>query len=249
MSAARSAATWSRSAPTATPCAPLDAELVAARRPAAGTAPCAAPRQPAPPWWAPRRRAPRSARRRARRRRARPAARVEQRLVAAPVDAERLAVGRRSRPPEVGDDVAAAEGVDRLLGVADQHHRRVPGERPVEHLPLHRVGVLELVDQHDLPALPHPRAGRGVRVVERVGELAEQVVVAEHAEPPLAPVHLGAHRAGEARPARAAGVGRLGGACGLERGLRVADRGRGRSRSASARVKTAGVAAPANPRR
>ena len=54
-------------------------------------------------------------------------------------------VGRR----EVGDDVAAAEGVDRLLRVADQDHRRVTGERAVEHLPLHRVGVLELVDQHD----------------------------------------------------------------------------------------------------
>ena len=48
--------------------------------------------------------------------------------------------------PEVGDDVAAAEGVDRLLGVADQHQRDLAGEGPLDDLPLHRVGVLELVD-------------------------------------------------------------------------------------------------------
>ena len=123
------------------------------------------------------RRAPRSRRRPARRR-------------AAPRAASRAAPRRsggwwpascgwsRWRRPEVGRDVAAAEGVDRLLRVADQHHRRVAGERPVEHLPLHRVGVLELVDEHHLPALPHPLAGRRGVVGQRVGELGEQVVVA-----------------------------------------------------------------------
>ena len=53
---------------------------------------------------------------------------------------------------EVGVDVGAAEGVDRLLGVTDEHERRVAVEGAVEHAPLHRVGVLELVDQHDRPA-------------------------------------------------------------------------------------------------
>ena len=80
---------------------------------------------------------------------------------------ERLPGGRGLGGGEVGDDVAAAEGVDGLLGVADQHHRGVAAEGAVEHLPLHRVGVLELVDQHDLPALPHPRPAGGA-----VGDLS-----------------------------------------------------------------------------
>ena len=80
---------------------------------------------------------------------------------------------------EVGDHVAAAEGVDRLLRVADQHHRGVAGERPVEHLPLHGVGVLELVDEHDPPALAHPLAGRCGVAVEGVGEPAQEVVVGQ----------------------------------------------------------------------
>ena len=84
--------------------------------------------------------------------------------VAAPVGVERRLGGRRAGGREVGDDVAATEGVDGLLRVADQHHRGVAGEGPVEHLPLHGVGVLELVDQHDLPALPHPLPGRRVVV-------------------------------------------------------------------------------------
>ena len=148
--------------------------------------------------------------------------RGEQRRVAAPVDRERLPGGRALRGVEVRRDVAAPERVDRLLRVADQHHRRVAGERPVEHLPLHRVGVLELVDQHDLPALPHPRPRRGVVVDQRLGELAEQVVVGEDAEPPLAAVHLGAHGVGERHPASGRGGAVLGGR--LEVGLGVADR-------------------------
>ena len=138
---------------------------------------------------------------------------------------QRLLHGGGVGGPEVGRDVAAAERVDRLLGVADQHHRRVPGEGPVEHLPLHRVGVLELVDQHDAPPLPHPLGGGTVGVGEGVGELGEQVVVGQDPEPALAPVELVADGAGEADPAtdgrRPVLVG------GLERGLRVTDRGAG----------------------
>ena len=87
---------------------------------------------------------------------------VEQGLVGAPVDPERLGGARGVGRREVGDDVAAAEGVDGLLGVADQHHRGRVGEGALEDLPLHGVGVLELVDQHELPAPAHARAGRGV---------------------------------------------------------------------------------------
>ena len=89
--------------------------------------------------------------------------RREQRRVAAPVDRQRLLGRRGGGRGEVRRDVAAAERVDGLLGVADQHHRGVAAEGPVEHLPLHRVGVLELVDQHDLPPLPHPLGRRRLR--------------------------------------------------------------------------------------
>ena len=135
---------------------------------------------------------------------------VEQRTVRAPVDAEGLGGRRRLRGLEVGDDVTAAEGVDRLLGVTDQHHRGGLGEGPLEDLPLHRVGVLELVDQHELPPVLHPppRGRRGV--LQRVGELAEQVVVAEHAEASLAPLHLLEHLGREADARRRRRVGRLG---------------------------------------
>ncbi len=148
----------------------------------------------------------------------------EERLVGAVVDPEGLGRARRLGRPEVGHDVAAAEGVDGLLGVADEHHGRRPGERPVEDLPLHRVGVLELVDQHDLPAVPHPGAGRGVLVGQRVGELHQQVVVAQHAQSSLAGVDLGEHVEGELHPCRRLGVGRLGERLpGLDDGPRVAD--------------------------
>ena len=91
-------------------------------------------------------------------------------LVAAPVDGQRAPGRGRLRRLEIGEDVAAAEGVDGLLGVADQHQRGFAGEGAVEHLPLHRVGVLELVDEHDPPALAHPLAGRRVVALEGVGE-------------------------------------------------------------------------------
>ena len=60
---------------------------------------------------------------------------------------------------QVGVDVAAAEPVDGLLGVADEHHRGVAEEGPLQDLPLHRIGVLELVDEHEPPAVAHDGAG------------------------------------------------------------------------------------------
>ena len=66
------------------------------------------------------------------------------------------------RPPraafEVRVDVGAAERVDRLFRVADEHERPVAGaERAAHDAPLHRVGVLELVDEHDADSAPQPR--------------------------------------------------------------------------------------------
>ena len=85
---------------------------------------------------------------------------VHQRGVAAPVLAEGLSHARGFRGLEVGDDVAAAKRVDGLLRVADQDQRGAIGERAVDHLPLHGVGVLELIDHHDRPPLMHPQLGR-----------------------------------------------------------------------------------------
>ena len=48
---------------------------------------------------------------------------LDQRRVGTPVAAQRRPGGGAPGGVEVGDDVAAAEGVDGLLGVADQHHR------------------------------------------------------------------------------------------------------------------------------
>ena len=136
--------------------------------------------------------------------------RVEQRPVGAPVDAQGLRGGRGLGGLEVGDDVATAEGVDGLLGVADQHHRGGLGEGAPEDLPLHRVGVLELVDEHELPPVLHPPPRRGRGVLEGVGQLAEQVVVAEDAESALAPLHLLEHVGREAHPHGGGRVGRVG---------------------------------------
>ena len=148
--------------------------------------------------------------------------RVDQGRVAAPVAGERAAAVGGAYGVEVAEHVTASERVDRLLRVADQDQVGVPGERPVEHLPLHRVGVLELVDQDHLPALPHPLAGRGVGRLEGVGEAAEQVVEAEDAEPLLAPVDLCPHVGGEL-PALAGHRVRLGRG-GLERRPEHVDR-------------------------
>ena len=72
--------------------------------------------------------------------------------------------------------VGAPEGVDGLLGVAHQHQRRTivspvgvgrAPERRSQDVPLHLVGVLELVD-HDQPvALAQPPADH---VALRAGE-------------------------------------------------------------------------------
>src|SRR3954447_2364752 len=61
---------------------------------------------------------------------------VEQPLVAAPVGPQRRLGARRPRRLDVGVDVGAAERVDRLLRVADQHQRDVPvPERGSHDLP------------------------------------------------------------------------------------------------------------------
>ena len=135
---------------------------------------------------------------------------------------------------EVGDDVAAAERVDGLLRVADQHQRGLADEGALDDLPLDRVGVLELVDHHDRPAPAHPVAGGCVVGLERDGQPAEQVVEAQDAEQALAPLELLAARRRRTRGGRRPPVS-AGGSTGVSRvrGLRTTSRA---SPSAWARV-------------
>ena len=106
---------------------------------------------------------------------------VDEHLVAAPVDAQRVAGIGGAGGPQIGVDVAAAETVDGLLGIADQDQRRMLAERAFEHLPLDGVGVLKLIDQHDPPAPTHPVTGRRVLSLKGFREPGQQVVVAEDA--------------------------------------------------------------------
>jgi hypothetical protein len=84
---------------------------------------------------------------------------------------------------EVGVDVAAAKGVDRLLGIADQDQcpavltvgQPVAAPDLLEDAPLAAVGVLELVDQRHRPLrLDPPRQAIAVRSGQPFVHLADQ---------------------------------------------------------------------------
>src|SRR4029079_16791540 len=64
--------------------------------------------------------------------------------VAAAVGVEGGPRGRGRGGREVGDDVAATERVDRLLGITDQRHGGVARAGAIEDLPLIGAGVAEL---------------------------------------------------------------------------------------------------------
>ena len=149
---------------------------------------------------------------------------VDQPLVAAPVDRERGLGAGRPGGLDVRVDVGAAERVDRLLRVADEHERHLAvAERGAHDLPLHGVGVLELVDEHDAVARAQPRGGHLAALAdERVVQAGQQVVVGHHAGAPLAGVELVARRS---RQPDAHGGDRVVGRVGrLDRGGGVVDR-------------------------
>ena len=79
---------------------------------------------------------------------------LDQRLVTAPIDGQTSHLVGLPDSVEIAEDVRATEGVDRLLGVADQDQRGVLVERAAQDLPLDGVGVLELVHHDDAVALP-----------------------------------------------------------------------------------------------
>ncbi|MGC4116271.1 MAG: hypothetical protein QM765_17180 [Myxococcales bacterium] len=108
----------------------------------------------------------------------------------------RLRARRRHLAPrgQVGLHVGAAEAVDGLLGVADEVERVtvLPLEEDLaEDVPLHLVGVLELVDERDLVALAQQREQRRPALaLERLLDQREHVLEVEAA--------LGALEAGHA---------------------------------------------------
>ena len=135
---------------------------------------------------------------------------VDEALVAAPVDLERRALVGPVGRFEVGVDVGAAEGVDRLLRVADEDERRVAVPEGAAHdVPLDGVGVLELVDEHDAVALSEA-LGRGLAAgaLERVVEAGEQVVVGHDRHLALAAFELVADGERQAAAHRLDGVPR-----------------------------------------
>ena len=127
-----------------------------------------------------------------------------QSVVTAPVRAEGLLLARGLRRRQVGDDIAATERIDGLLGIPDQHHGGYLVEGLVDHAPLHRVGVLELIDHHDRPASAHPLPGRGILAGQRLGQPGQQVVVAEDSAAALADIEFGEDGIGEVDARRGA---------------------------------------------
>ena len=87
--------------------------------------------------------------------------------------------------------VAAAEAIDRLLRVANEHQRRPIAprrEHATEDRPLARIGVLEFVDQGDRVLRAElPRERIGMLAIERIGDAIDQVVVGLHPALPLEP--------------------------------------------------------------
>ena len=149
---------------------------------------------------------------------------VDEALVAAPVDLERRALVGPVGRLEVGVDVGAAEGVDRLLRVADEDERRAAvAERAAHDVPLDGVGVLELVDEDDAVALSEAlRRGLAAGALERVVEAGEQVVVGHDRHLALAAFELVAHGERQAAAHRLDGVLRR--VLGLDAHRRVVDR-------------------------
>ncbi len=84
---------------------------------------------------------------------------------------------------EVGVHVGAAEGVDRLLRVADEVEPAAPlaeEEQAAEDRPLRLVGVLELVDEREAVALAQQLdERRAMRPLEAVAHQAEHVLEVE----------------------------------------------------------------------
>ena len=146
--------------------------------------------------------------------------RGQQGLIAAPVLGESEPAARHPGRLQVGVHIGAAERVDGLLRVADQHQRGLPvPERPAHYLPLDRIGVLKLVDEDDLVSAAQQLA-RGLATLRRdegVPQAHQEVVVGQKILVEKPPGDLLACRFGEAPLAPRSAVAGLW----LERGGRI----------------------------
>ena len=89
-----------------------------------------------------------------------------------------------------------------MLRVADEHQRRVAVECEAKDLPLHRIGVLELVDEHHPKSATDPSACRRpvCGVGQGVAQQHLQVIVVTHIGQAFTPFHLFAYLRGELHP-------------------------------------------------
>ena len=127
--------------------------------------------------------------------------RVDEALVAPPVDRQRRLGGGVGGGIEIREDVGSPEGVDGLLGVPDEHERRAALAEGAPHdVPLHRVGVLKLVDEDDrVSGREAPARHRAALAVEeRVAQPDEDVVVGENLRGTFPPLDLPCDRVGKA---------------------------------------------------
>ena len=97
---------------------------------------------------------------------------THQSLVTAPVNVKGGNISGDLDRFQVGHDVGAAEGIDRLLGITDENQRHRTVEGGGQDVPLQRICVLEFVDQGDPVARPDPILRD--RPVDRIGERVAQ---------------------------------------------------------------------------
>ena len=96
-------------------------------------------------------------------------------------DALGIARAHLFKMPAIDRHISTAEPVDRLLSIA---HRTQPARpwacQPLDHVNLHLVGVLELVNHDELELIGVLRGDFGV-IRERTGCEHQQIAVVEHA--------------------------------------------------------------------
>ena len=125
---------------------------------------------------------------------------LEQTFVAAPIHVKGPLRLHDLARLEVGVYVSTTEGVNGLLGVADEDQgRSTAAERLVHDVPLHRIGVLEFIDQDDVVAVAKSRArcSSALGVDQRVAQPHEDVVVGQDLQVALPSIHLRPDRVGE----------------------------------------------------